>query len=70
MQSQEINTEVRNTPDLAKDKKRLTVTLHIGDKQIDTLTTEQREQMANRLSKAMNLYYSSHPTEYEQMKGN
>jgi hypothetical protein len=68
MQSQDRAKE-RVTPDLAKEKKQLTVTLYIGDKQIDTLTAEQRERMANRLSKAMNLYYSSHPVEYEQMKG-
>jgi hypothetical protein len=67
MQSQDRAKE-RVTPDLAKEKKQLTVTLHIGDKQIDTLTTEQRERMANRLSQAMNLYYSSHPMEYEQMR--
>ena len=69
MQSQEINTAKEGLiPDLAKGKRQLTVTLHIGDKQIDTLTTEQRERMSNRLSKTMNKYYSSHPLEYEQMK--
>ena len=70
MQSQEINkTEERSTPDLAKDKKGLTVTLFIGGKQIDKLTPEQSERMAKRLSKTMSRYYSSNPSEYEQMKG-
>lgn len=70
MQSQAINTTKEGfSPDLAKDKKKgLTVTFHIGDKQIDKLTDEQKERMAHRLSKTMNLYYSSHPMEYEQMK--
>ena len=67
MQSQEINTaEERFTPDLAKGKKRkgLTVTLFIGDKQIDKLTPEQSERMAERLSQVMSRYYSSHMEEY------
>lgn len=69
MQSQDNTAKERFTPDLAKEKnKGLTVTLHIGDKQIDTLTTEQRKRMSERLSKTMNTYYCSHPTEYEQLK--
>ena len=49
-------------------KKPLTVTLHIGGKQIDELTTEQWEQMAQRLNKAMSLYYTAHPDEYLKLK--
>lgn len=67
MQSQDNAVKEGFTPDLAKEKnKGLTVTLHIGDVQIDTLTTEQRKRMSERLSKTMNTYYSLHPTEYEQ----
>ena len=47
---------------------KLTVTLHIGDKQIDKLTTEQSDRMAERLSDAMSLYYTAHPTEYANLK--
>ena len=50
-----------------KDTK-LTVTLHIGGKQVETLTTEQSERMAQRLSEAMSLYYTAHPTEYTNLK--
>lgn len=69
MQSQEINaTKEGFTSDLAKDKKRknkeLTVTLFIGDKQIDKLTPEQSERMAERLSQVMSRYYSSHIEEF------
>jgi len=46
----------------------LTVTLHIGGKQVDTLTAEQTERMAERLSEAMTLYYSAHPQEYQELK--
>jgi hypothetical protein len=50
-----------------KDTK-LTVTLHIGGKQVDKLTAEQSERMAQRLSEAMSLYYTAHPTEYANLK--
>jgi hypothetical protein len=48
--------------------KPLTVTLHIGDKQIDKLTPEQCERMAQRLSKTMSLYYTSNMDEYQKIK--
>ena len=49
-------------------EKKLTVTLHIGGKQVDTLTPEQRDRMAQRLSEAMSLYYTAHPEEYQKIK--
>ena len=48
--------------------KPLTVTFHIGDKQIDKLTTEQCERMAQRLSEVMSRYYTSHMDEYQKIK--
>ena len=48
--------------------KPLTVTLHIGGKQVDTLTDEQRERMAQRLSDAMSIYYTAHPEEFTKIK--
>lgn len=48
--------------------KPLTVTLHIGGKQVDTLTPEQRERMAQRLSEKMSLYYTAHMDEYQKIK--
>lgn len=70
MQSQAMkNTEVKvSKPDLAKEKKGLTVTLFIGDKQIEELTPEQSERLAKRLSKTMSSYYSTHPSEYQKLK--
>ena len=50
-----------------KDTK-LTVTLHIGGKQIEKLTPEQLESMAQRLSDTMSLYYTNHPEEYRKIK--
>ena len=48
--------------------KPLTVTLHIGGKQVDTLTPEQRERIAQKLSEAMSLYYTAHPKEFANLK--
>ena len=70
MQSQEIkNAKVKvHTPDLAKDKKKqLTVTFFVGGNQVDELTPEQAECMANRLSKTMSIYYTAHAEEYQKM---
>lgn len=50
-----------------KDTK-LTVTFHIGGKQVDELTDEQRERMAERLSEAMSVYYTAHPEEFKNIK--
>ena len=49
---------------------KLTVTLHIGGKQVDTLTEEQRERLAKRLGDAMSIYYTAHPAEYQKIKAN
>ena len=47
---------------------KLTVTLHIGGKQVERLTPEQSERMAQRLSEAMSTYYTAHPTEFVKIK--
>lgn len=52
-----------------KDRK-LTVTLHIGGKQVDKLTEEQMDRMAQRLTDAMSLYYTAHPQEFQELKKN
>ena len=68
MQSRDIDTRGEATPDLAKDKKKLTVTFFVGGKQVESLTDEQKEKMAKRLSKTMSLYYSSQVTEFGKIK--
>lgn len=72
MQSQESkNARAKvKTPDLAREKNTLTVTLHIGGKQIEELTDEQCERMAQRLSETMNRYYGLHPEEYANIRSN
>jgi hypothetical protein len=51
-------------------EKKLTVTLHIGGKQVDKLTPEQCERMAQRLSETMSLYYTANSAEYVKIKSN
>lgn len=48
-------------------RKPLTVTLHIGGKQVDHLTSEQCDRITQRLSEAMSLYYTAHPDEYRKL---
>ncbi len=50
-----------------KDTK-LTATFYVGGKQVDKLTDEQRERMAQKLSEAMSAYYTAHPEEYAKLK--
>lgn len=50
-----------------KDTK-LTVTLHIGGKQVDKLTAEQTERMANKLSDVMSIYYTANFAEFAKLK--
>ena len=48
--------------------KPLTVTLHIGGKQVDSLTPEQSEKMAQRLTETMSLYYTTKLDEFKKIK--
>lgn len=72
MQSQGINAEVKVTvPDLAKEKtkrKELTVTFFVGGVQVDELTEEQVDRMAERLSKTMSTYYTARSAEYTKIQ--
>lgn len=49
-------------------KEKLTVTIHIGGNQVDKLSAEQSDRMAQRLTETMSLYYTSHPEERREMK--
>lgn len=48
--------------------KPLTGTIYIGGKQVDELTEEQLERMAERLSEAMSIYYTANSDEYQKIK--
>ena len=49
-------------------EKKLTVTLHIGGQQVETLTPEQRERIAQKVSESVSLYYTAHPAEFAKLK--
>ena len=49
--------------------KNLTVTLHMGDKLIESLTPEQCERIAERLTDVMGKFYTLHPEEYQLIQG-
>ena len=51
-------------------KREITVRLFVGDKPVKTLTDEQLDKMAHRLSKRMSMYYTAHPAEYEKLCAN
>lgn len=46
----------------------LTVTFHIGGKQVEKPSDEQCERMAQKLSETMSLYYTARPQEYLKIK--
>ena len=48
--------------------KPLTVTLHIGGKQVERLTDEQCEKISQRLTETVSRYYSSHIDEWLKIK--
>jgi hypothetical protein len=48
--------------------KLLTCTFYVGGDQVEKLTEEQKEKMAQRLSEEMSLYYTAHPDRYLAFK--
>ena len=53
---------------MARKEQKLTCTFFVGDKQVDKLTPEHLNKMAQRLGDVMSIYYTQHPTEYKQIK--
>ena len=56
--------------DIGMKGKTLTCTFFVGNTKVDKLTPEQLDRMAEMLGEVMSTYYTQHPTEYAQMKGN
>ncbi|MBO5047418.1 MAG: hypothetical protein J6D19_03300 [Clostridia bacterium] len=50
-----------------KKTKTLTCTFYVGGKQVEKLTEEQKEKMAQRFGEALSKYYSLHPEEYKKL---
>ena len=55
---------------MARKEKKLTCTFYVGDKQVDKLSPEYLDKMAQRLGEVMSIYYTQHPNEYKQLKNN
>lgn len=52
---------------MTKNKGKLTVSIHIAGKEVETLTEEQAEKIVERFGKAMNLYYANHLDEFQKI---
>ncbi len=55
---------------MARKEQTLTCTFFVGGKQVEKLTPDQTERMAQRLTETMSLYYTAHPEEYSQLETN
>ena len=51
-----------------KKEQPLTCTFFVGGKQVDRLTPEQCERMAQKVGEVLSIYYTAHPSEYAQIK--
>lgn len=49
-------------------QKPLTCTFYVGGKQVEKLTGEQAQKMAERLSESLSTYYTAHPDEFRKLK--
>ena len=53
---------------MARKEQTLTCTFFVGGKQVERLTPEQCERMAQKVGEVMSLYYTANPEEYSQLK--
>lgn len=53
---------------MARKEKKLTCTFFVGTKQVDKLTPEYLDKMAQRLGEAMSIYYTANIEEYKRLK--
>ena len=52
---------------MPRTEQKLTYTIYVGNQQVDKLTPEQIDRMAERIGEAMSLYFSNHPDEYRKI---
>ncbi len=52
---------------MQKKEQKLTCTFFVGGKQVEKLTPEQCERMAQKVGEVMSLYYTAHPAEYAKL---
>jgi hypothetical protein len=49
-------------------QKPIKVTLYLGEKQIQSLPQEHKDEMSKRLSEQMSTFYTAHPQEFQKIK--
>jgi hypothetical protein len=49
-------------------QKPIKVTLYLGEKQIQSLPEEYKDEMSKRLSERMSTFYTAHPQEFQKIK--
>lgn len=49
-------------------QKLIKVTLYLGEKQIQSLPEERKDEMSKRLTERMSTFYTAHPQEFQKIK--
>lgn len=49
-------------------KQPIKILLYLGDKQIQSLPQEHKDEMSKRLSEQMSTFYTAHPQEFQKIK--
>ena len=55
---------------MARKEQKLTCTFFVGGKQVDKLSPEHLEKMAQKLGDVMSIYYTANTEEYKQLRRN
>lgn len=53
---------------MARKEQKLTCTFFVGGKQVQKLSPEYLDKMAQKLGEVMSLYYTQHIEEYKKLK--
>ena len=53
---------------MARKEQKLTCTFYVGGKQVDKLTPEHLEKMAQRVGEALSIFYTQHLDEYQRLR--
>lgn len=53
---------------MARKEQKLTCTFFVGGKQVEKLSPEYLDKMAERLGEVMSVYYTAHLDEYKNLK--
>ena len=54
---------------MPRKQQKLTCTFFVGGQPVEKLTEAQLDKMARRLEEAMSTYYTAHPDEFKNIKG-